>query len=309
MANTNTFCTKCGTALPAGSKFCVACGQPVAAPSTCPSCGAEVPSGARFCTQCRTPLSDQGPPELAAGNRWVGGPGDFACRLEASDLEGLFKKGVTVEEGTRGILLQKGKMVGVLDPGYHALDSVAKRLLTLNFNNPCSVVPVDIGSVELRLHARELRTADNQLVEAVLTLLVALDNPMDFYTNVMRSQTRLASGDLAALLTQQVLGVMQSEVVGCTVDELYGNRELVERLENDLRATLEDRLGRFGLQFRRLEFVSFTGETYDEMRRPRGERKRKEGLLEIEEQRADFNRKYRELCTQDRMHKVQNQAD
>ena len=47
-------CTNCGTENDAGRKFCLECGQPLAA--TCPNCGTANPPRAKFCGECATPL-------------------------------------------------------------------------------------------------------------------------------------------------------------------------------------------------------------------------------------------------------------
>ena len=43
-------CPHCKTKLPAGAKFCMGCGHPMA--NNCPSCGNELPAGAKFCMNC-----------------------------------------------------------------------------------------------------------------------------------------------------------------------------------------------------------------------------------------------------------------
>ncbi len=48
-------CTTCGTALPAGAKFCAECGTPAAA--GCRVCGTELIPGAKFCLECGSPTS------------------------------------------------------------------------------------------------------------------------------------------------------------------------------------------------------------------------------------------------------------
>jgi membrane protease subunit (stomatin/prohibitin family) len=52
-------CASCQTPNPAGAKFCMGCGQPLAAPAVahCTSCGTELPPGARFCGSCGTPAA------------------------------------------------------------------------------------------------------------------------------------------------------------------------------------------------------------------------------------------------------------
>jgi len=57
-------CTRCGHANPAGVKFCLECGTPVA--TRCPSCGSELPAGAKFCGECGASLSGPATPQPAA---------------------------------------------------------------------------------------------------------------------------------------------------------------------------------------------------------------------------------------------------
>ncbi len=44
-------CSKCGSIVQAGDKFCASCGAPVSSPY-CPSCGSQVTAGAGFCPNC-----------------------------------------------------------------------------------------------------------------------------------------------------------------------------------------------------------------------------------------------------------------
>jgi class 3 adenylate cyclase/tetratricopeptide (TPR) repeat protein len=55
-------CPRCRHGNPARAKFCLECGQRLAA--ACPACGAELPDGARFCMECGRPAS--GPPATPA---------------------------------------------------------------------------------------------------------------------------------------------------------------------------------------------------------------------------------------------------
>lgn len=50
-------CPKCGTANPAGAKFCNTCGTQLAGSVKCPNCGHENPLGSKFCNNCGTKLS------------------------------------------------------------------------------------------------------------------------------------------------------------------------------------------------------------------------------------------------------------
>jgi membrane protease subunit (stomatin/prohibitin family) len=55
-APTGVACANCSTSNPAGAKFCMGCGQPMApAVKHCTECGTELPGAAKFCANCGTP--------------------------------------------------------------------------------------------------------------------------------------------------------------------------------------------------------------------------------------------------------------
>lgn len=47
-------CPACGASVPAGSKFCLECGNKIGG-GFCAGCGAALPPGAKFCPACGTP--------------------------------------------------------------------------------------------------------------------------------------------------------------------------------------------------------------------------------------------------------------
>ncbi|WP_302392046.1 zinc ribbon domain-containing protein [Eggerthella sinensis] len=53
-AATGIGCPKCGAQVPAGSKFCLECGEKLGG-GFCSQCGATLPPHAKFCAECGTP--------------------------------------------------------------------------------------------------------------------------------------------------------------------------------------------------------------------------------------------------------------
>lgn len=49
-----TTCNHCHSQVPAGSKFCLQCGEKVQTSLFCISCGEKLPAGAKFCNSCGT---------------------------------------------------------------------------------------------------------------------------------------------------------------------------------------------------------------------------------------------------------------
>ena len=50
--SSSIICTKCKGEIPAGSKFCLNCGEKVATVIFCSNCGKELPPNAKFCLEC-----------------------------------------------------------------------------------------------------------------------------------------------------------------------------------------------------------------------------------------------------------------
>jgi hypothetical protein len=55
-------CTKCGSLVQAGDKFCSQCGAP-AGSQYCPNCGKQITPGAVFCSNCGKNLQGNAPPQ------------------------------------------------------------------------------------------------------------------------------------------------------------------------------------------------------------------------------------------------------
>ncbi len=326
MATTGSTCPSCSAPVMEGAKFCVSCGKAVSGPSQCQKCHADLPPGAKFCVSCGTRVLPGVSPiqrieravsggavsaadDIDDGNRWRRRPGDFARRFETGDLSALLAKGIVVEEGTRGLLFQDGQYMGDLNPGHYTVQSFTERLKNLVVKRPCTIVLVDIGDVPVSVQFDGLRTSDDQQVGAELQFVIGLRDAMDLYVNLMHGEARITADELAARLQNQLLRPMRAAVVDCSVEELYGNRELIDRIEDELRDELQRSFDRFGLQFERVDFVDFKGDPYEQVRELRGGLRRDTALAEVNEQRAKLKERFRQAFNEDAMNKVRSKQD
>jgi len=57
-------CSKCNTQIPQGAKFCPNCGNEIiTAKAFCPDCGKEIAQGAKFCPHCGKSMATPPPPK------------------------------------------------------------------------------------------------------------------------------------------------------------------------------------------------------------------------------------------------------
>ena len=77
---------------------------------------------AKFCGHCGTPtpLGDaaEGRNPVDTLNRWRRTEGQFAQRVEASDLRGMLSRGLVVEPGTQALIFQGGALRRQRDRGH-----------------------------------------------------------------------------------------------------------------------------------------------------------------------------------------------
>ena len=293
----------------------------------CPKCQRAYSDQFRFCNEDGSALVVESPtaappqepersvgpkatePKVADGNRWSRRPGEFAARLETSDLSALLNKGIVVEEGTLGLLFQDGKMVGSLPPGRHTVETAFERLRNLVSRRPVSVVLVDVSKTLVDVVAPQLRTSDDQLVDGNVQVVVAVNNPLDFFLNVMKGQEIVLVEQIASRLRDGVREIVEPIVVTCTADELYANTEIRERVELDLRQTLGARLSRLGLLLEGVDQVRFTGQAASEIRQRRGELNRAKAIAELDSAYREFQNQLASEASRQQMRGIKGDAE
>lgn len=349
----NVKCIHCGAAVTDKSRFCTSCGKQVAGVCPEPGCNAELTPGARFC-----PNGHQLVDETAhtRQGRWSREPGVFAHRFEAQDLGKRLESGVrdpfaeklikakdkwlhtlikegyntfwqflfghtfAIEEGTRGVFFQNGKMIGVLEPGAHGYDDLPTRLSGLKPNLGFTVLFVSVADVELPIQALDLRTKDEQKTNALISLVLRLEDPLAFFINIMQGREMISNGDLSERMRMEVESILQPVIVDCGVDELYGNHDLKMRMEDELNTRLTGSLERYGLKAQQIQFVRFSDDQFEEIREIRSdnirqgakntaELRRAEVVREHQLKYANFDAKVREGMTDVRMQNWRTKED
>jgi hypothetical protein len=240
------------------------------------------------------------PPRPAV--RWSRRPGEFACRFQADDLKGLLVKGLGVAEGSRGLLFQSGKLVGVLPPGYHTVENAISKLKAMFVGSACEVLLVDVGEFVEQLEIGGLRTRDDHDVQVKLEVTAAMgDKPLPFLENIMRSRSELTNAEVVETVRTSATRRLEHIISGCDSSELR-NPELLERVRDELTEELEPAFARNGLALRAISVGPFRGAEFADVRL------RQEQLRHYEQwQRLEH--KFHELATEDRMYGVKSKAD
>lgn len=276
-------CAFCGASNPSNSRFCGKCGKPLNSSITnaCPNCGAEIKSGSIFCSKCGSKLT-QSPKheatvsiskEFSKYNIWMRQPDDFAQKFELPDINGIFTKRVTVEQGTGALFIQGGVYRGMLPPGQYNVESLHKRIIGLVTGLTTTVILVDSAEVPLTFsfEKTELRTKDSYDVGASGQLTAKISAPLNFLENYLKGKDHISLTDIENTLHNELAQILRRNLSGYNISELYGNAEISRKIEEELKTTLNISLKSKGLEITLLNCIGFDEGAFLEVQKIRNQ--------------------------------------
>lgn len=299
----------CKGRVPKAAKFCRTCGT--AAPdadTNCGGCGSVVASSSKFCWKCGADLAEQRQVPLF-DNRWVRGEDEFAVRVDECDVQGFLAKGLIVEQGTQGLLFQRGRFCGCIEPGKFDTNGFLKKLDHFNLTTPTSVVLVDVGDVELHLETIKLSSAEHLEVDAIFKVVVRLKDPEAFYVNTFKGRKRLTVGYVGGSLADELRAALQAFVGTHSVETLYNNVGIHPDLEHQMQAQLAPILVRLGVEMVQLRFVDFFCPGYDPVREQTAELYLDTRKAEVDIDRLKLSQRLRKEMSADKMHEIKSEKD
>ena len=308
-------CPVCHNKVSKKARFCSKCGH--GAPKgwvTCPSCRKWIGNDSRYCPHCNHPLHPEERVDFAGGV-WDREPGLFAQRFELSDVTGIMKGGLKIQEGTLAILLDAGKKVAVLGPGRHTPEGTLRSINWFGHPPPRSVVMVDSGDCVFRMDIKGMRTAEELPVDVVAEVTLRFDpgNADGFLENMFkdsrleaveaRVRVKAEEGGIEAAGNLKVFELrgLRSDAIGMwlveeasaavkdvcqqsTVEDLVKDPERRPRFEDAISRELKDLLKRSGLELVRVGYVDFISKDYEDMRQ-------KYADLDVKRRQLEFDRK------------------
>ena len=282
-------CPECGNKVSKKARFCSKCGH--GAPHgwvTCPSCRKWVGNDSRFCPHCNHPLHPEERIDLAGGV-WDRQSGAFAQRIEISDVTGIEKSGLKIQEGTLAILLDAGKKAAILGPGLHKLEGTLRNINWFGNPPPRSVVMVDAGDCVFRMDFKGMRTAEELSIDVVaeVTLRFSPAEANGFLANVMKEERIVSAEPICAWLASEAEAAVKDMCLQSTVEDLVKDPERRPRFEDAIGRALKDLLKRSGLELVRVGYVDFVSAYYEKMRKQYGE-------LDARRRQLEYDRKLHE---------------
>jgi len=259
-------CPQCGTENPSDARFCGQCRFELAnVRKVCGACGYSNDGDAKFCQNCGQLLS-QSEVTMVHHNRWVMGEKDFATRIEAEDLPGLLKRGVNVEAGTNGMMLENGASRGVVPAGAYTLTSFSekfKQLFQSGLPKQLTILLTRITPTDLEFNAGGCYTKDPLKVGVTIRMQVEVNEPAKFLINVLRGRERYSVEELRQYLYPEVESVARGWIRAHTAEELANDISLKEKFELSIEETIKRTFKQTGLVFLQIRTIEMNLEVLD----------------------------------------------
>lgn len=225
-------CPSCSAETTDGARFCMACGQPLAAAPPCAACGAELAPEARFCTECgaRVALGSPDRPGAVVDGAWHRPPGELARRIEPDAMRSAFAKllpllarTITVPAGSVGVTMLDGACSRVLPPGEQtAVDWLKDPLWTADRR---TFHLVDLRPVPLRFTWPEVRA------QVLLSVGSSPERLGRFINDVVRDADALTAQTLHARYRADVEQALQDALAATGGDLGRAQRQAEQALE------------------------------------------------------------------------------
>jgi len=259
-------CPQCGAENPSDARFCGQCRFELAnVRKVCGACGYSNDGDAKFCQNCGQLLS-QSEVAMVHHNRWVMGEKDFATRIETEDLPGLLKRGVNVEAGTNGMMLENGASRGVVPAGAYTLTSFSekfKQLFQSGLPKQLTILLTRITPTDLEFNAGGCYTKDPLKVGVTIRMQVEVNEPAKFLINVLRGRERYSVEELRQYLYPEVESVARGWIRAHTADDLANDLSLKEKFELSIEETLKRTFKQTGLTFLQIRTIEMNLEVLD----------------------------------------------
>lgn len=306
-----TTCPDCGANLPDDANFCRSCGNAVG--GSCSNCGESLAAGATYCPDCGEAVGTSGESTTATDVIQLR-PQEFARRADGSDLKasGLLnrlrqKEQVKIEVGNRALLMKEGSLIGEIGPGKHTLDSLGQKINDLRTGRDYTAILVSDGGTVVRMPVDDIRTASDYPIRVTIELVVSIDDPERFFTNVMADRDVVTADTFKRLLGSAIRDELEATVSQYEHEELYGNRTAKQTLRQGIERQCRDVFERNGLQLNELRSFDYE-DGRDEIRSEQKEVEIRAEKEDIEDRRSQLDRRDRERETSDRVHEEQQRV-
>ena len=188
--------------------------------------------------------------------KWKKQVNDIARVISKKDVGGVFSKSVVLSPNEKAAIIKNGVVEEIIDSGKLRVGGLLKPG---NIGKDVDVALMDTSPKDLDWEHADLWTSDNQKVGCSGLLRFKMQDPKRFFQMLFAYTTPDKKGgrvlsvqDIYDRLESETISrVLEPEIKQVTMDNIYGNRDLQLKMENELEMQLKTTLSMWGLELLR----------------------------------------------------------
>lgn len=188
--------------------------------------------------------------------KWKKQPDELARVVPKKNVNGFFRKSVVLSPNEKGVLIKNGEVEQVIESGKL---SVGGLLSPGTIRKDVDVALIDTSPKDLQWQSPDLWTADNYSLSCsgvlrfrVMEIKRLFQMIFAYTTPDKDGERNLSLQDVYKRMELEVITlVLEPEVRSENIENIYGNRELRMRLENELEMKLRSTLEMWGMEMLR----------------------------------------------------------
>lgn len=243
------------------------------------------------------------------GEQWDRPEGEIARRIPIDDISNKHllkrlqgKKDITIQQGTRALLVEEGRLRQTLEPGKHRIDSWWERINELRRSKEIEIILVDLRPKTISFEYDDLRSRSDFTFAAAFDIDIKLDKPSMFYHSVMQDNDVVTLDHLKEELDGALENAMQASIKDHSYDEIYGNASFTDNVEATLAEHARDVLNEVGVRFIRVRYFDFDDNLEEVHER------RREAKKDVMKEKAELDAEEERDALRDRVSQMRQQA-
>lgn len=231
--------------------------------------------------------------------KWKKQSDEIARVISKKDVGGIFSKSVIISPNEKAAIIKNGVVEEIIDSGKVRVGGILKG----DIGKDVDIALMDTSPKDLEWISGEMWTSDDQKVGCSGLLRFRMQDPKKFFQMLFAYTTPDKKGERALsvhdiynrLESETITRVLEPEIRDVRIENIYGNRELQLKIENELEMQLKSTLSMWGL-----ELLKYTVEwdlgVYEEVMEASREFQTRDELKEMEtlEVESDLERAARE---------------
>src|SRR3972149_11329034 len=190
---------------------------------------------------------------FSTSHKWARGTQSIARTMSKSEMSGFLSKNIVLQPNEVAVSVQDGRVAEVVDGGKVRVGGLLK---TDGYNKDVEAVIMDTSPKDANWQVGELWTNDQHEVSAKGLMRYRIAEPQKFFSMVYaystidkKGERFLSLEDINQRIKSEVLTrVLQPEANALEIENIYGNRELAHKIENELELQLKQTLTMWGLE-------------------------------------------------------------